>query len=276
MRRRLLRSVLVLAAGLVVALGGALLTVVVRGDPPPPPWVGSRSACRTDAMEHVHDPSRLEVRAACATFTGRVTSVRSVPAFNDVKVTLAPTADMRKYLPGANDGVLVADVIATDQAKVDAPAVGTQVAVSGAWVHDKATKTAMMLPAYRFVVQNRASVVIRGQSSERHGPQVPRSLKLSVHAPVRVPVGGEIPVTVTARWSAFGSLSAASQIRLFIEMTTPDGTGVRWKAAMTNTRGLAVVRLVAIQVPATYTITVYAAPSKRSATATTRLHVAHR
>jgi hypothetical protein len=29
-------------------------------------------------------------------------------------------------------------------------------------------------------------------------------------------------------------------------------------------------------VPATYTITVYAAPSKRSATATTRLHVAHR
>ena len=96
MRRRLLRSVLVLAAVLVVALGGALLTIVVRGDPPPPPWVGSRSACRTDAMRHVHDPSRLELRAACATFTGRVTSVRFVPAFNDVKVTFHIDADASK------------------------------------------------------------------------------------------------------------------------------------------------------------------------------------
>ena len=261
---------------LVVALGGALLTVVVRGDPPAPPWVGARSSCRTDAMHHVHDPGRLELRASCATFRGRVASVRFVPAFDDVKVTLVPEAAMRRYLPKENDGHLVADVIATDQAKVEAPAVGTDVTVSGAWVHDKATKTAMMLPAYRFLVHNRTSVVIRGRSTERHGPQLPQTLKLSVSAPPRVPVGGEIPVTVSARWSSFGNLSDASQIRLFIEMTTKNGKGVRWKAAQTNTQGLARARLVAIQVPATYTITVYATPSQQPVTVAAPVHVAHR
>jgi len=270
------RRVLLVAAVLVVALDAVLLTVLVHVQQAAPPWVGARSSCRADAMDHVHDPGRLEVLATCATLTGRVRSVRFVPAFDDVKVTLVPTADMRRYLPTANNGVVVADVVATDQASVTAPPAGTQVAVSGAWVHDKATRTAMMLPAYRFDVRNRAAVVIRGQSIERHGPQTPRTLDLSVRAPPRVPVGGEIPVTVSAHWSAFGHLSDASQVRLFIEMTAPDGKGVRWKAIQTNTRGLALARLVAIQVPAAYTITVYATPSRQPVTVATSVHVAHR
>ena len=40
----------------------------------------------------------------------------------------------------------------------------------------------------------------------------------------RVPVGGEIHATIRARWSLFGALSPASQVRLFTEMTTPDGS----------------------------------------------------
>jgi hypothetical protein len=227
-------------------------------------------------MRHVHDPSRLVLREACSTFVGRVKKVRFVPAFDDLKVTLVPTAEMRRYLPDANRGVLVADVIATDQTTVSPPPIGSQVTVSGAWVEDKATKTAMMLPAYRIVVDNAGAVTIRGQSTENHGPTTPRKLDLSVATAPRVVVGGEIHARIRARWSLFGAFDPASQVRLFTEMTTPNGEGVRWKAIETDTRGIANLRLVAIQVPATYRLTVYAAPSGEDVSVTKLVHVAKR
>jgi hypothetical protein len=89
-------------------------------------------------------------------------------------------------------------------------------------------------------------------------------------------VGGEIHAVIRAQWSLFGSLSSASQVRLFTEMTTPDGSGVRWKAIETDTRGIANLRLVAIQVPATYQLKVYAAPSRQAVVAQTSVKVAKR
>jgi hypothetical protein len=224
-------------------------------------------------MAHVHDPERLDLRDACATFTGRVKEVRFVPAFDDVKITLVPTADMRKFLPDANRGVLVADVIATDQATVTVPPVGSRATVWGAWVHDRATKTVMLLPTYRIVVDGAGAATIRGRSTENHGP---KKLQLSVSTAPRVPVGGEIHATIRARWSRSGALSPGSQVRLFTEMTTPNGLGVRWKAVETDTRGIANLRLVAIQVPAIYQLTVYAAPSGLPVSVRTLVKVAKR
>src|SRR3954447_13591334 len=178
MRRNRLARILVVLALVVLAV--ATMASVRGGDPGAPAWRGSTKACRAHPMAHVHDPTRLVLEERCSTFVGRVKQVRFVPAFDDLKITLVPTAEMRRYLPDANGGVLVADVIATDQTTVSPPPVGSQVTVSGAWVKDKATKTAMMLPAYRVVVDNAGAVTIRGRSEENHGPSTPRELHLSV------------------------------------------------------------------------------------------------
>lgn len=258
MRRNYLSRLVVVCILVLVAVG---IIVALRGGDPAPPWRGSLKGCRSNPMAHVHDPSRLELREPCSTFVGQVKTVRFVPAFDDLKITLVPTAEMRRFLPDANRGVLVADVIATDQATVSPPPIGSHVTVSGAWVHDKATKTAMLLPAYRIVVKNAGAVTIKGQSTENHGPSAPKRLRLSLSTAPRVVVGGEIHATIRAQWSLFGALSPASQVRLFTEMSTGDGEGVRWKAVETDTRGVANLRLVAIQVPASYHLSVYAAPS---------------
>jgi hypothetical protein len=279
MRGLLLNRPRMLSAVILVALLAAGLSIAAfraAGVGTPPPWAGSLSGCRTDPMRHVHDPTRLAVRQTCSTFTGTVRSVRFVPAYDDVKITLVPTRDMRPYLPAANHGVLVADVIATDQASVMNPPVGSRVSVWGAWVENKAAGTVMLLPAYRIVVDDYGDAVIRGHSTPGEGPVGPRQLHLSVAAPSRVVVGGEIRVRIHAEWSSFGRLTDASQIRLFTEMSTPDGVGVRWRAAETDTRGIAYVSLVAIQVPATYTLTAYAAPSKINVSVSTRVKIAKR
>jgi hypothetical protein len=218
----------------------------------------------------------LALISNCSTVTGTVRSVRFVPAFDDLKITMVPDRSIRSYLRPDNHGVVVADVIATDQARLQAPAVGSRISVSGAWVLDKATKAAMLLPAYRITVLHADETVIRGQSQELHGPAIPKRLRLQAAAPRRVPVGGWIDVTVRARWLYLGALSPASQVRLFAEMTEPDGTGVRWKATMTNTLGVATLHLVAIQVPGRYVLTVYSAPSHQSVTARVQIDVARR
>ena len=257
----LIVSILVLATVAVVAAR--------RSSQAAPPWSGDLNGCRSEPMAHVHHPQRLTLLAPCSTIRGKVVSVRFVPAFDDVKVTIMPDDDLKPYLPHANQGVIVADIIATDQVTVNTPPVGSVISAWGSWVVDKATKTTMLLPAYRVDVNQLTSdtTVVSGQSVEKRGPQVRRELLLAAKTSERVVVGGRIDVRLQAQWLKAGRRTPASQIRLFTEMTTSDGKGVRWKTAMTNTNGMAVLHLVAIQLPASYTFTVYASPSKQPVTA---------
>jgi len=275
MIKHLTRPVFIVVAVVTAVVVGVVAAVVARGaGPSGPAWAGNVAGCRTNPMNHVHDPHRLTLIQNCSTVSGTVQAVRLVAAFDDLKITIRADSAVRSYLPAANKGVLVADVIAPDQARVTAPARGSRITAWGAWVVDKATKTAMLLPTYRILVTHANDTVIRGESHELHGPAIPKQLKLHVAAPRRVTVGGAINVTVRARWLYIGTPTPASQVRLFAEMTGPDRMGVRWKATMTNTLGLAVLHLVAIQVPGSYTLTLYAGPSHQPVTATVKMDIA--
>jgi hypothetical protein len=270
------RKVIVLGAALlaVLSLSGFLVLRQLAGRTAPP-WLANVTTCRDSPMSHVHDPGRLVVLGRCASLSGTVKSVRIVSAYDDVKVTVIPDRKVSPYLRKANHGVVVVDIIATDQASVPIPPVDSRITAWGSWVLDKATKAAELLPAYHVRIDqlHAGSTLLTGQSSEKHGPAVQRQLLLSVTAPARVAVGGRIDVVMRARWLQERLLKPASQIRLFVEMTTKDGIGVRWKATMTHTDGTAVLQLVTIQIPATYTLTVYAAPSQVAVTATTVIDV---
>lgn len=270
-RRLIIISMAVLAT--TAALTGFSLTH--RSHQTVPPWLPNVVACRAAPMTHVHDPGRLTVRGKCASVSGTVKSVRLVSAYDDLKITIVPDAKLLPFLGRANNGLVVADVIATDQASVVIPAVDSHVTAWGSWVLDKASKTTQLLPAYFINIdqQHAGSTVLAGRSTEKQGPAPRRSLRLTVTAPGRVPVGGRIDVTIRAQWLQDRRLTPASEIRLFTEMTTKDGLGVRWKATMTHTTGLAVLHLVAIQVPASYRLTVYAAPSGQSVSAAAAIEV---
>jgi hypothetical protein len=270
--RRLIIALGIFTSGL-AAIG--MVAATQRSPQADPPWAGDRSACRTAPMTHVHNPKRLKMLDACATLTGKVQSVRLISAYDDLKVTIVPDDHLRSYLRKANKGVVVADVIATDQATTTIPPVGSRITAWGAWMLDKATKTTQLLPTYRIVIDQLKSdsSILSGKSVEERGPPVQRQLQLAIKTSHRVVVGGRIDVPIQARWLQDGRLKPASQIRLFAEMTTADGTGVRWKATMTDTRGSAVLHLVAIQAPAAYTLTIYAAESGQPVSATAPIQV---
>ena len=275
--RWLVVDIVVLAA--VIAL--AVVAVIRQSQPAGPPWIGDQSGCRRPPMEHVHDPQRLQLLASCSTVSGVVTDLHYVAAFDDLKVTITPDEDLTAFLDEANQGRLVLDVIATDQASVGVPAIGSRVTAWGSWVQDKATHATMMLPVYRMDM-DRQSDHVRGESIERHGPAPDRELRLTARASGKVVVGGRLDVFLQTTWLHDGRAEPASEIRLFSEMTTASGggvhwktgVGVRWKAAMTDTRGIAVLHLVAIQVPGPYLLTVYAAPSGQAVTATVPIKIA--
>lgn len=271
--RRLIRT----GAGLLAVLVGVTaFSLTPRSRQAAPPWLPNVVACRDAPMAHVHHPGRLIVKGRCATVSGTVKSVQMVDAYDDVKITLVPDANVLPFLNRANNGVVVADIIATDQASVVIPPVDSRITAWGSWVLDRASKATELLPAYFISIDqlHAGSTLLTGESTEKRGPPPRRSLTLSVTAPKRVSVGSRIDVTIRARWFQDRLFKPASQIRLFTEMTTKDGRGVRWKAAMTHTTGLAVLHLVAIQMPATYTLTVYAAPSHQPVTATAVIDVA--
>lgn len=270
--RRLTVGVAIFLAAL---LATGVLVAMDRSEKSAPPWAGDLRGCRIAPTTHVHNPRRIKILKSCSTLTGKVRSVKLVAAYDDLKVTVIPDDNLRSYLPKANKGVVVADVIATDQASVNAPPVGSRITAWGAWVLDKATKTALLLPAYRIVINQLTSdtSIVSGRSVEKHGPPVRRQLRLTVKTGNKVVVGGRIDVTLQAEWLQNGQLKPASEIRLFTEMTAVDGTGVRWKATMTDTRGTAVLHLVAIQVPDAYLFTAYAAPSRQPVSAATPIRV---
>jgi len=268
--RRLTRRWPAIAVLAALVLGTVVFVVARQSQPNGPVWQGDLTECRSAPMTHVHNPQRLEILAPCSALSGTVVRVDYVSAYDDLKVVIDPDDSVKPFLGVANGGLVVADVIATDQIDVTSPPVGSHVTVWGTWVRDKATKASMMLPAYRIDIVQLPSegAILRGESVPKGGPAPQRELRLAVKAPKKVVVGGMIDVFLEARWRQGGPDQPASEIRLFAEMTTPDGVGVRWKAAMTDTRGRSVLHLVAIQVPSPYTLTVYAAPSGNAVTAT--------
>jgi hypothetical protein len=227
-------------------------------------------------MDHVHNPQRLTLLNSCATVTGTVKGVKLVAAYDDLKITLEPDKATQHYLPKGNKGLLVADVIATDQAQVAAPPVGSGITAWGSWVLDKATKSTQLLPTYRIEINQPEGplTVLSGSSVEKRGPPVARSLKVSVKTNGKVVIGARIDIDIQAQWLQKGVLIPAAQIRLFTEMTTAEGVGVRWKAVMTDTRGRATLQLVSIQKPAQYMLSVYATPSQQPGVTTATLLVA--
>jgi hypothetical protein len=205
--------------------------------------------------------------------SGTVRSVDLVRAYNDLKIVITPDHEYREFLRDGNDGVLTVDVIATDLLRVPVPKPGAHITAVGAWVHHRANDAVALHPAYRIdVAADQRDTSATWATAQRQGAE----LSVTAQAPKGTSIGEPVIVSVRAEWQGAGQRRPASQIHLFAELTTADGTGVRWQATRTNTLGTATVDILALEIPGQYTLTVYATPSGSDATATTDIRIARR
>jgi hypothetical protein len=265
------------AIAVVLAVVAAVIVLTTRGgsaESSAPPAPSGASACRSNPMAHVHDPSRLSVTAPCAAVSGTIKSVHLDPAFDDQKVIVAVDTKYVRYLTPANHGQMLIDVIATDLTSVTVPDPGSHATFYGAWVLNKSTKAAALLPTWRILDVTTSGATSSGTSKSKPKPlHQGQTLALSLQSAPTTTTGGRLIAYVHTEWVQGAKRAPASQVRVFLEATTPDGTGVRWKAALTNTLGMASMKLVSLQVPGPYRLTAYAFAVGRSAETSTNVTI---
>jgi hypothetical protein len=106
------------------------------------------TTCRATPLSGVHDPQRLQILQACATFAGTVVKGAHTYADGDSTVNVAPDPAYASMLNDKNrsKGGIHVEVIPIDQpgcksgctgANVRTPPLGAHVRVTGAWVFDR-------------------------------------------------------------------------------------------------------------------------------------------
>ena len=233
------------------------------------------SSCHVPALQHVHDPGRLDMLAACASFIGTVSSIRFDSSFDDLKLIVVPDAPFLRYLRPANEGHVVVDVIATDLDTVHAVPQGTHAIFFGAWVLNRANGQVEMLPTFKITAPNLDPRKVVAVPQLTAGLDAHRSQKLDIRAvaPADVAQGKLLTVSVAANWLAARVRQPASQARLFAELTDANGNGVQWRAVQTNTLGQATVRLVALTPPGKYVVTIYGYSAGKSASTSAKVTI---
>jgi hypothetical protein len=90
------------------------------------------------ALTGVYDPSRLTVLIPCQSFSGTVDHV--VPMLDgDYHVDLVPDPGYEWLLNGANEGLLVVEIMPRDLGRLAIPSAGEHLKLAGAYVNDTET-----------------------------------------------------------------------------------------------------------------------------------------
>jgi hypothetical protein len=106
------------------------------------------ASCRSNPLVGVHDPQRLQILHACATFVGTVRRKHGVPPDGDLTFDVAPDPAYAGMLNAKNrsKGGIHMEIIPVDQAactsdcsgaRVAIPAVGARIRITGAHVYDR-------------------------------------------------------------------------------------------------------------------------------------------
>jgi hypothetical protein len=254
-------SQLTIAAALVVGLGVLIAGIVlgVRGAAHPlkagaaPPWQAGRVACPADPLDSVHDPERLLLVARCATVSGDVTRLKIDPVSGELQVFLTvDNADVTYLRAGNSSGTLVARVSVKTIPTLTAPALHGHAVLYGAWVVNRARNAAELYPTYAIDPLGKSGTTPASKVTSAAAP-----IKLRMSLPASAPAGGAVDIVLNAQHQKGKRMEPVSQLHALVQISGPAGQGLRWRAAVTNTQGNAYVRLVLLQPPGQYLVTVF-------------------
>jgi len=221
---------------------------------------------RRDIFEHVQQPTRLQLVSESVAVSGVVERVTYNPYDGDHKVYVKLDPQYEHLLRPSNNGLLVAEVIATDEPTVYIPQPGEHATFHGPLVLDR---------GHDHWVEIHPCWLITTDSIT--GPLEPRrTLRVEVEASEEVVVGRPWPVAIRVVPAHDGDGSAVNGVHLFLELISAVGVTVRWKAARTNMLGEAVVRLASLVRAGEYTLYVHAAKGQDMGEAEIRLRVRRR
>jgi hypothetical protein len=216
-----------------------------------PPYSAS-APCRQDTFQHVHHPVRLVLVAPCATVVGSVTTVRRQPTDGDWRVMVRLDPQYSRYVSDVRKPLEVR-VIPTDIATVVLPKPGDRIAASGAWVRNRNMSGRLQLhPTWS--IQR-----LTPPGGTGDGPVPPPSepnvdVHLDVPTQVRVGETFAISATVTGHPPRPVPVPAA---HLWLEVVPEQGPAVQWRAGATNSRGVAILPIVALYRPGRYHLHLY-------------------
>ena len=204
--------------------------------------------CLPDTTSHVYRPERLTHVGECVSISGIARSAKYNPYDGDSKVLVEPDPQYRHLLAASNNGLLVVEVIPTDEPKVYIPNVGEHATFYGPMVLDRGHDHWVEIhPCWLITTQE-----IQGQLTPRN------TLDVHVDAPEAVPVGQQLHIPVSAESTAFGARRSVSQAHIFIELVSTQGVMLDWAAGSTNTLGNVTLSLVSLVHAADYTLRVFA------------------
>lgn len=250
---------LAVAAALTVAVLAAVW--LVRGAPvhpapgapaDAPGWAGGAVPCRQDPMAHVPHPTRFVVLARCATVSGTVRHVARDPADGELNMLVEVDQPYARFLSPDNHGLLRTTAVPIDVPSLQVPKAGQHATFHGAWVLDRNQRNLPAMHPVWTVQPAPGGAAAAPQAGAGRGRLVAR-----MHAPSSVPVGGAMNVSVQVESVDRAGRRPLPEANLFFEVSTADGRGVQWKAAATNSLGLARVTLVALEQPGPFTLRLY-------------------
>jgi hypothetical protein len=236
-----------------------------------PPWRAGAVSCPPNPLASVHDPGRLLLVSPCSTISGEVRHLKIDPVNGELEVFLnVDKADLRYLRPGNIPGTLVARVSVRTIPTLTASALHGEAVLYGAWVVNRARNAAELYPAYAIVPVTPGVTHTASQTPTSAG-ETP--ITLTMTAPVTTPTGGELTIRLHAQRQDGHREVAVSQLHALVQISGPSGAGVRWRAAVTNTRGNAYIRMVLLQPPGQYLVTVFGYKGSATATATSIVKV---
>jgi hypothetical protein len=248
-------AVTVAVLAVVGLVRGAAVHPVPGAPADAPGWAGGAVPCRQDPMVHVPHPTRFVVLARCATVSGTVRHVARDPADGELNMLVKVDQPYARFLHPDNHGLLRTTAVPFDVPSLQVPKAGQHATFHGAWVLDRNQHN---LPAMHpvWTVQlapGGAAVAPQAGAGRADGGRLVARLR----APRSVPVGGAMNVSVQVESVDRTGGHPLPEANLFFEVSTEQGRGVQWKAASTNSLGLARVTLVALEHPGPFTLRLY-------------------
>jgi hypothetical protein len=147
-----LRRNIVVGCTFAVVLAAAAWGGVSSADTRPQ---AASTTCPSNPLVGVHDPTRLQVLKACATFVGTVVKTPKQYADGDFAFNVAPDAAYASMLNGTNrsKGGIHVEIIPFDQGvKVRPPPLQAHIRITGAHVYDRWTGWNEMHPVWNIEI----------------------------------------------------------------------------------------------------------------------------
>lgn len=222
--------------------------------------------CLPNTTSHVYRPERLTRVAECVSVSGIARNASYNPYDGDSKIHVEPDPQYRHLLAASNNGLLVVEVIPTDEPKVYLPKVGEHATFYGPMVLDRGHDHWVEIhPCWLITTQE-----IQGQLTPRS------TLDVHIDAPEAVAVGQQLRMPVRVESTVSGAREAVSQAHLFIELVSKQGVMLDWAAGSTNTLGNVTLSLASLVRAADYTLNVFATKGRDTGTAEVPIRITHR